>query len=168
VTRERREKNSNRRRLNFDSKKSRSASVSTRRRDVAFMKIRDFRMSDVKSRLATLSTSIDGEEKKKEIKNLEGSRIGVIEEVNGEICPFERAASTAFSAVILEVYEVCRNRISLYDHRRPLAICSRANATFVSRECEILQEVMRDTVRQHFKQTRINDNCIIQRKNQFQ
>jgi len=47
----------------------------------------------------------------------------VIEEVNGEICLPTGTASTAFSAVILEVYEVCCNRISLYGHRRPLAIC---------------------------------------------
>lgn len=95
-----------------------------RRRDIVHVKIRDPGTSDIKSP-ATLSTSTDGG-KKKEMKKLGGSE--VIEGLNEGICS-QQAGSTAFSAVILEVYEVCRNRISLYGHGGPLAICSRVDAT---------------------------------------
>lgn len=55
----------------------------------------------------------------------------VIEGINGggKSGTQQRQWGTAFSTVILEVYEVCRNRISLYGRGRPLAICSRVDAT---------------------------------------
>lgn len=104
-------------------------------RDIAHVKIRNPGTNDIKTTPPpTLFTFIDGR-KKKEMKKFGGSE--VIKGLNGGICS-QQAASTAFSAVILEVYEVCRNRISLYGHGGPLAICSRVDV--VPRKCESYQK----------------------------
>lgn len=78
-----------------------------------------------------LSIPIDGEREKETRK--QGTH-WMIEGVNRGGKSDAQQRGTAFSAVILEVYEVCRNRISLYGRGRALAICSRADAMSTMKE----------------------------------
>lgn len=59
-------------------------------------------------------------------------------------------ASIAFSAVILEVYEIYRNRISLRPQKVFGNLLEDRHDSYT--KCESLQEMMRDTIRQRFKQ----------------